>query len=653
MSEASGAPEENQLYLLTNVDLLKETYLTDVTPLPEPNVERFPVMPIGFTASFDTVYGAYRALRGDMNQLLATSTRGSRAAPAPPGALARWLLVLAFALRQCMSHFTAWHDRRDLVLRPLALQHATREELRRLPSVPIAATQNEDQRALLQQIVTSWLPSTEDLELPSNIPCAEGAVSGSLAEAGQDGAAPCRVSLWRAVRWELRTTQCIGLLYHKNFQVWHHRKDLLSRALSTLPADVRAAVAASEAACNDYFERHHAVSFTDLDERLITARVFTEWDAKNYHVWLHRAWFINAFPFLVEGPRWAEWCAAQAASPQQQQGAASDFHAAPADSLPACPLKSEVDFTGSLIEQDWWNNSAWCHRHNLFEQHVAAAWLQQRRAGTLTAWQVRAAAHAVLRAEVDFALRWAVHEVSNECPLTYSLSMATLYQRVLLWLHCQEGACDAAAEAAPLTVVSRAAPWGGLQSRLPVVHFLRGFALLFYMLRMLRAEVFPVAEGYRDTLYDTLSLVDRRDHPFVVQLRDAQTQYGIDNLHQVHAALYHGCFEFLQVCWVNYFDEETKASIHARRAPEVYATEGVSDALLDGAALGQTLHALGAGAPPEEKEVEAWGQEELCSLFLLVEASALATAKQLIVEDEVRIKYWKREITTVLFREYN
>lgn len=469
-----------------------ETFLPlskDITPVNEPTVSAHPVARIDYSPNFRFIYGLYRALRNCIEftdaaaqqRVSGPSLPVIRAMHTSP---ARWLLLLGFALRQCTSNYTVWKDRRDVIMSPHVLRCCTRDALPpvALPSVLLstdaadaaakakAVAEVKESSRKIEVVAEHWLPGPSDLYVGD-----DGAARASATSAV--------VSPWRAVRWELEAVGCFTRLYHKNFQVWHHRRELLSYALqhtiqpapavhadhnsTSIPdrtpdaADDQCAagVLSSEERFSAYLTEHHGLTFADVDEREIVRSVLCDVDSKNYHAWLHFTWYLHSLPFLLEPPSWtALKTFADALAREQQSWAfrvhpdwafvtsSGDASATPVSlrsTLPPSPLTVEVDFTARLIHDDCLNNSAWCHRYSLFKQDLLRRlWRTQTQPHTFAAGGVdlrefHHVLYALCMVEADFALQWLHVDPTNESASTHARSVALLYHtlrlRMVLW----------------------------------------------------------------------------------------------------------------------------------------------------------------------------------------------------------------------------
>ncbi|CCW67323.1 unnamed protein product [Phytomonas sp. Hart1] len=461
--------DEKALFQLSWLDVLARLFV-DVKQVKEPEVSPYPIANINYSSAFDLAMGYYRALRPTMTSLYSSkpfspSIQTSLSAIGGPASCAKWMLLLSFTMRQCIAHYTIWKDRRDFVLCPAMFQWATQEQIHSIDfNQPLNHQNSQDELAELaemtksekilqlkyEDLVRQWLPQHEDLVAPKH--------------KDSKGVEYC-FSLWRAVRWELQTIGCFSRLYHKNFQVWHHRKELLNHVLKTMNTnDARfSSVMATAVNFDDYLLDEHGMSFADIDERVACEAVLFHKDAKNYHIWLHRSWFISAFPFLINLPEgWDKWRIFLGMFPEIKSHdvitntTAADFSVDPLWKeincrrllLPSCPLADEITFTSLMIQEDHFNNSAWCHRFLIIRKYLVEALLRQHHAQQRHADLVilKDVISAVCQLEVDFGLQWAIVEPTNECAFVYARSMAELHQtailRLLLFERADEDAVD-------------------------------------------------------------------------------------------------------------------------------------------------------------------------------------------------------------------
>lgn len=478
-----------------------ETFLPlskDITPEEEPSASLHPVARIDYSANFKFIYGLYRALRSHVEYVGAVAQQGRggscqviRSLHTAP---ARWLLLLGFALRQCTSNYTLWKDRRDVIMSTDVLRRATRDQLPALalPEVLLstddvdstkkaeALAEMKENKKKIEQVAEHWLPGQADLFWAPLTPATE-----SDAQSSQPTAT---LSPWRAVRWELNAVGCFTRLYHKNFQVWHHRKELLNYALQQTTAAASPvqgqpvqSVLESERAFSAYLERYHGLCFTDVDERTIVKAVLCDEDSKNYHAWLHLSWYLHVVPFLLQPPSWSalqsfaktavaaaaagseatpswtfqvdpNWVSVSSAgvaeTEEEEEEHKMTSNVTPAShrpTLPPSPLTTEMSFTAQLIEQDCLNNSAWCHRYALFKDDLMRRLWQEHylelchggsggdASGVLAAQaDFRAVAHALCMVEVNLALQWLYVDPTNESAYTHARSIAILFHTLMV-----------------------------------------------------------------------------------------------------------------------------------------------------------------------------------------------------------------------------
>ncbi|KPA80582.1 putative protein farnesyltransferase alpha subunit [Leptomonas pyrrhocoris] len=482
-----------------------ETFLPlskDVTPEEETTTSLHPVAHIDYSPNFKFIYGLYRALRSRVEyaEAVAQQRRGDHAGPiirALHTSPARWLLLLGFTLRQCTSNYTVWKDRRDVIMSPDVLRRATRDRLpaQALPEVLLSSSDTTAGAAVKATALAEMKESTKKIELVAQnwLPGASDLFwnSDATAAAVDDALPTMPLSPWRAVRWELNAVGCFTRFYHKNFQVWHHRRELLCYALqqSTTgsppaahvePNESSAAAAAlkqsvqslleSEEVFSAYLERHHGLRFADVDERATIKAVLGEEDSKNYHAWLHLSWYLHALPFLLHPPNWAALTAFTAAAQRpwtfrvhpawafaSSADSASALPASRRPTLPPSSLTNEMDFTAQLLHRDCLNNSAWCHRYSLFKEDLLRRlWQEQQRpcfecggGGSggdgdsnthVSEAEFRDVVHTLCMVEVDFALQWLYVDPTNESAYTHARSIATLFHTVAVRLAVLRGA---------------------------------------------------------------------------------------------------------------------------------------------------------------------------------------------------------------------
>jgi hypothetical protein len=252
--------------------------------------------------------------------------------------------------------------------------------------------------------------------------------------------------VWHAVAWEMRSTRYTAVTIGKSFQTWNHRKELLIAAATRTANSVLGAAhfrahdlmsTPSHAEAPDAPTDRLALRFSDFDDRILTGYVLKQVDAKNYHAWSHRAWFVM-FSGLLEVDEAFEY---------------------------------EMQFTTKLIDDDVFNNSAWSHRMLVLRQRLLrsrgfpADALSQPEFAELVASQAvlvfpryfpkqfvmdprcspsaREAASLLtplvprdealrwLQSELEFAEEAMLHEPRNECPFTHCVGLVRLYSEFL------------------------------------------------------------------------------------------------------------------------------------------------------------------------------------------------------------------------------
>ncbi|RNF07001.1 putative protein farnesyltransferase alpha subunit [Trypanosoma rangeli] len=600
-SSISSCGDVGRLDLLLNIESLC-TLFQDVAPTEEPMSTQQPdLLRIQYSKDFDRVMGLYRTLRG-------TFSGAFRAAPS-----ARWFLLTAFVLRQCHSHYTAWKDRRDVVLDSARLLGSTRESLlAEMGGSDEFHGGNNIRCGELTPILESWLPLEANLKGPT----------GSF-------------SVWRAVRWEFQAVEDFNLRNHKNFQVWHHRKELLLEALARTESPSHTSLLASMELFNRYLIQHHNICFADIDERAICGEVF-KIDHKNYHVWLHRSWFVHTFPFLIQPPSWPALLGDYTTMTDQAGKSTEPLRAfvvqemweeeCQGPPIPPCGLKDELDYTATLIRDDCLNNSAWCHRFYLFDRDLIRASLQTCSLQSLE--DVDTVLRHLCLDEMHYALQWCVYEPCNESSFVHARGIATIYQAAALRLYLSSNATGAYNYLADKVSISSMAPLPShymcLKEKVPWDVFLGTFSLVQQQLCVLRDDVTSHAEELRRS-------VSAGDEATLLESFLCRSQYLLDNVHQVYAARYHLLFVLLEQLWCCYFTDAERDQVNETLPPKKYA-EG------------------------DEAAAEAITKQPLDNCvryFLEHEVQAMGLARRLVVEDAIRSKYWKHEINLVMHRDYS
>ncbi|EAN99354.1 putative protein farnesyltransferase alpha subunit [Trypanosoma cruzi] len=599
-SSASLGDDVGRMGMLLKNEAL-QTLFQDVKPTNEPVAPRQPgVLQIQYSRAFDYVMGLYRTMSAKFSGIGSPSS-------------ARWFLLTAFVLCQCNGHYTGWKDRRDVVLESARLLSSTREDLLvKWGTKEENSSGNEERLEKLMPLVENWLPAEAELKGPT----------GSFSE-------------WRAVRWELNAVKCFNLNNHKNFQVWHHRKELLLEALARTDSPSRTSDLASMGLFDKYLIEHHGVHFRDIDERSLCNEVLNM-DHKNYHVWLHRLWFVHAFYFLVQPPSWTALLNSYAASAGQREKSTAPLRQFVVQekweeyclesNIPPCGLKDELGYTAVLIRDDNLNNSAWCHRFYLFDHDLIGVLLQ-----TSSQHQpndVEKVLRELCLDEMHYALQWCVYEPCNESSFVHARGVANVYQSAALRFYLSRDATGAyhncLADRGPISSMEPLpSHYMCLKKKVPWDVFLATFSLMQQQLCVLRENVAPRAEEHR-------SRASASDNATVRMLHNCRSQFLLDNVYQVYAALYHGLFVLLEHLWCCYFTETERRCVNEVLPPEKYA-EGAEAA---------------AGIIKTQ-------QLEYCVRFFLEhEVQAMELARRLVVEDSIRSKYWKNEIKIVMHRDY-
>ena len=496
-----GRIDDNSYYNLKALHLLctsggPQEQVVPIVPLRDPSLPAAPLQ-VAYTAEFRHVIGLYNgfhqlaaaehaactAAGGQKHvQLLPKRYLGPSNLPAPfvrclaapPVGGPRLLVCLAFTLKQCSAHYTAWKRRRDIALDPVAFASCCHDLFADaaafhamghwIDPVGLPDAYLDSKNALrqpagvglfgddCQRAIAAWCPSRSHLlpevsgnDPPEDFPHQDSLIGGSPAVR--------RVyDPWLAVAWELRTMRFASPLSPKNFQTWNHRKELMVCAASRTTGRWREwamatnDVAAVRAAVEQWWGHHRkgggaAVSYLGtFDELRLCDSTLTYQDSKNYHVWSHRGWFVWFAGLLATAPGVAR----------------------------------ELEFTRHLImDTDVFNNSAWCHRLYVVEAELSilmeqrkgeeegrrvAQWLAEALLCEPAVWNEKysdgrlrlfhpcfpapvafdqgavskavqsdiecdasmlASVGALFEREASFAVSAAVAESRNECPFTY------------------------------------------------------------------------------------------------------------------------------------------------------------------------------------------------------------------------------------------
>ncbi|KEG11312.1 protein farnesyltransferase alpha subunit [Trypanosoma grayi] len=594
-SSPSLTESDAQLSLLSRLEAL-QVLLLDIKPTEEPIVPQQPdVLRIQYSSTFNYVLGMYRTMSATFTGVHSPSS-------------AKWFLLTAYVLRQCTSHYSVWKDRRDVLLEPARLLSSTQESLKE------ENDKIDNTRMFLQEVMPvaeRWLPMRADVEGPG------GAYSP-----------------WRAVQWELNVMKSFNMRFHKNFQVWHHRKELLIESLARTDPALRQEAFASLESFDRYLSTHHNVRFADIDERTLCNEVL-EIDVKNYHVWLHRSWFVHAFSFLLQPPLWAALLKHFGISAQKRETSGSDLPPFIPNSkwkrecmkptVPPCSLNDELMYTASLIRADCFNNSAWCHRFLVFRNDLIGVLLRNN--APIHPTDVEEVVRQFCLEEMNYALQWCFYEPCNESSFVHARSVAAVFQAATIRLHLSNNAGKAHSclnDSEPIFNDSRSSShYTCLSDKVSWNDFLATFSLLLQQLCALRDVITPRAEDFR--VYGTA-----RDAKTVHVIHQCRSQFLLDNVHQVYAAHYHCLFLLLEHLWCYYFTDDERSRVKKALPSEVYA----------------------AGIDAVETQV-AQVPDGCIKFFLENEMRAMELARRLVTEDSIRSRYWKHEISLVMHREYN
>lgn len=400
-----------------------------------------------------------------------------------------YLIVQAFVIDKCGAHYGAWKFRRDIVTSPdLFLMCAVEAAQVPVPSQPLpTAPHNWKSRYATDRVevvggfgIRDYIfkdlhefsilsTGGQSLKDTSRVSDEDGKESDSFetidsseeesrgerqrkrhsalcavlpSVLGGDFASDGEYCPWRAVAWELGQCRSFALMCHKNFQVWHHRRELITFG-STTGGTYKG-----------------AIPFSAIDERVLCDEVLEE-DSKNYHVWSHRCWFVSAFKELhsvdvasmVEG---SIPCSLKAGDPAVAQhttesddeymneirknAADTSVKSFAAGALVVGGLANEFAYSSRLIEKDVFNNSAWSYRMLLLRQFIVEGSFMVSiktaiESGSSTEEVERLCTTLfanVLSEEITFAIQWASKEVCNECPFTYARGVAAIAKGCIL-----------------------------------------------------------------------------------------------------------------------------------------------------------------------------------------------------------------------------
>lgn len=633
----------------TSIDVIQRLF-SDVPSVPQPNVQPIPVVQIGYSKDFSYIMGIYlsmlRSLTGGMSSQPAaiswatnsvadatnvTSEFSTQRIAVVKSPTARWLMLLGIVLTKCPSHYTAWKQRRDVVMNHKHMYELCCSE--HYNEQPHAVPVNELIHAETEAI-TFWTPNCADIDIQHPMTVGTAITSSP--------------SLWKCVLWELLTTaKCFVRDYHKNFQLWHHRKELIMWAIQHTPAEHLVSVEAF----NKYLQQQHhspssrSLAFSDFDERIVCDVVLLDEDSKNYHVWSHRAWFLMSFPFisvplslstLKESVLGENEGNSVAFSPMplselKWNAGAAELLPQPSDVRNTSLFLEELHYTARRIGEDWFNNSAWCHRFAVFKKYIvepltAAVPIKDDDDESAVRRRIL---KALCEAEVHYALRWAVVEPCNECPFVYAKGVADLWQVVSLGL---------------------------LSSSSSTTHPAGGEGLLATAALQAQGVTW---ESFRDSQAlhdDTINIIGSYVLPVVAQIREATAAAAVaphqdaaggdeerelhsttraiflrNNTHQPTAAVFRVLFDRMESTWGTFLAPSQKEA-HVTQYPielfeQLEATEPVTTT-------------SSATSSSWETVVHQW------------EMSLVRLGSQLHATDVIRAKYWRHMVHTVVHRQY-
>lgn len=479
INEETGALDSNVFYYYNFLNELLENTLPPapkpIPPVDHTKMHETPLTQIQYKPEFAAVMNLYRGF-----------LQAGEFSP-------RFLVLLAFVTRHCPANYTAWKHRRDIVASPtkflrschclpispmkwrphfppleadaragmtkleIERKEAELERLRKEnPGYSYAPfldgkqclVQQDDAEPLLneltpgQKLVVAWTPhlrsvfAREGEQQPLAfyqvvVEDRFGLEEDSSAEHARGSLNKYVYDPWMAAAWELRSMRFASVFISKSFQTWNHRKEVLSNAASQTSASLLQQSIRSSNELDKCLlsSQSEFLSFSDFDERPLCAEVLRRVDSKNYHVWSHRAWFVDfvGLSSTNEG------------------------------------LLEELRFCDEMLQRDIFNNSAWSHRmfivkkRLLLPQTVAADThrfeaLQEPKElsscavfpvyfpRSLVMNRIEAATNVTfgesaltdLLEEVDYAIRYALMEPRNECPFTYAVGVAHLLETTLL-----------------------------------------------------------------------------------------------------------------------------------------------------------------------------------------------------------------------------
>lgn len=607
----------------SSIDVIYRLF-NDVPSAPQPNVEPIPVVQIQYSKDFAYIMGLYLSMVRNLASRPTASNSSSMAVVSAPST--RWLMLLGVVLVKCPSHYTAWKQRRDVVMNHQHMYQLCCSDVYAEQPHAVAPSELLD---VEEEALTFWTPARSDIGGFVSLPSSSSSSASQMPPA----------SLWKCVLWELLTTaKCFVRDFHKNFQLWHHRKELIMCALEQTPAEHLASVGAF----NQYLAATHpqdqrTLTFADFDERTVCDVVLLDEDSKNYHVWSHRAWFLMSFPFMatplsfqvlvdsVLGEHSADGFAAcidvnhfvpLALSELKWNTGAAEVLPSPNDVSESSLFLEELHYTARRIGEDWFNNSAWCHRFTVFKKYLAEPLL----AGECDSEVLRRAVfYKLCVLELHYALRWAVVEPCNECPFVYAKGVADLWQMSALNLPRQ--VAEDAEEGDGLLLS------GALQQRgVTWAQYRQSQALHDASIGIIEQYVAPVVADIRKSTALGAGEPNNED-----ELHSTTRNIFLrNNTHQPTAAIFRMVFDRMESTWTTYLEQAQKEAHIARFPIETFEL----------AEKGEELSSSNNDLPLLEDALHFW-EMKLVQLGSLLHAT-----------DVIRAKYWRHMVHTVVHRRY-
>jgi protein farnesyltransferase/geranylgeranyltransferase type-1 subunit alpha len=611
----------------SSIDVIQR-FFSDIPSAPQPNVKPIPVVQISYSKEFAYIMGVYLSM---LRSLTSGSVSPDAALSSTAGDFstqriavvqrptARWLMLLGIVLTKCPSHYTAWKQRRDVIMNHNHMYELCCSEI--YDKQPHAIPMSEMIEAEAEAI-TFWTPNRSDIEVFPSV----------------DTGNPASASVWRCVLWELLTTaQCFVRDFHKNFQLWHHRKELILLAIEHTPVEHLASVDAF----NRYLQQQHQSSssrpmtFSDFDERIVCDVVLLDEDSKNYHVWSHRAWFLMSFPFIavplsldamkksVLGDKGSD--DSQAFSPMplsdlKWSAGAAEILPSPSEFCNTSLFLEELHYTARRIGEDWFNNSAWCHRFAVFKKYVVTPLMAPAALGEDAAEVTRRILRNLCEAEVHYALRWAVVEPCNECPYVYAKGVADLWQVAMLGLLSssdQPSASEGLLATAALQV--QGISWAAFRG---------SQALHDEIVKIIDLSVLPVVAEIRAA---TAASQGSDGHAETEMNSATRAIFLRNNTHQPTAAIFRILFDRMESTWSTYLEPSQKESHLARYPIDSFEQRGESSDASEQAS---------SDSIPWEAALRQW------------EMTLVQLGSQLHAADGIRAKYWRHMVHTVVHRQY-